>query len=188
MLASGIKWWAQNTHSEGGWMSRRIGTMTPGGGSWGHMHSPIPASERLARMLFPGVRKQRRWLGIMKTAFWTSENELSVCSGTGASSYGASFSPQPCDLVGRADIPPPALHRTLREGQRASREGRTPVNLSPSHSQVSLLSRGPLATAAKQLIILCDFLEYSQPAPHPMPSAGYGGDAQNQSTSVFQPI
>lgn len=60
---------ASSTHSEGGWMSRSIRIMTPGGGSWGHMHSPIPASERLARILFLGFRKQRRWLGIMKTAF-----------------------------------------------------------------------------------------------------------------------
>ena len=63
--------------------------------------------------------------------------------------------------AGQTHLHPPYIE--LREGQRASREGRTPVKPSPSHSQGSRLSGGPLATPAKQLIIRCDFLEYSQP-------------------------
>lgn len=41
------------------------------------------------------------------------ENELRSVPGQ-KPLMGASFSPQPRDLVGRADTPPPALHRTLR--------------------------------------------------------------------------
>lgn len=89
-----------------------------------------------------------------------------MCSRTGASSYGVSFSPPPYALVGRADTPPPTLHRTQR-GSEGFQGGQDSSQAQPLSLTGLTPIGGPLATPATQLIVLCDFLEYSQP---PLPS------------------